>query len=121
MHLDLNSRLEENLFYILVGIGGLVTAVGLAAAFFMEHNGHVVTGMNNQVVWGIPHVFAIFLIVAASGVLNVASIGSVFGKTVYKTRAPLSGLLAIAMLAAGLAVIMLFPALSTWLPGKMGF
>ena len=36
--------------------------------------------MNNQIVWGLPHVFAIFLIVAASGVLNVASIGSVFGK-----------------------------------------
>lgn len=107
MRLDLNSRLEENLFYILAGIGGLVTAVGLAAALFMEHSGHVVTGMNNQIVWGIPHVFAIFLIVAASGVLNVASIGSVFGKSVYKTRAPLSGLLAIAMLAAGLAVIML--------------
>ena len=46
----------------------------------MEHHGHVVTGMNNQVVWGLPHVFAIFLIVAASGVLNVASIGSVFGR-----------------------------------------
>ena len=44
-------------------------------------HGHVVTGMNNQIVWGLPHVFAIFLIVAASGVLNVASIGSVFGKT----------------------------------------
>ena len=36
-------------------------------------HGHIVTGMNNQIVWGLPHVFAIFLIVAASGVLNVAS------------------------------------------------
>lgn len=107
MRLDLNSRQEEHLFYTLAAIGGLITAIGLAAALFMEHSGHVVTGMNNQIVWGMPHVFAIFLIVAASGVLNVASIGSVFGKAVYKTRAPLSGLLAIAMLAAGLAVIML--------------
>ena len=41
----------------------------------MEHQGHYVTGMNNQIVWGMPHVFAIFLIVAASGALNVASIG----------------------------------------------
>ncbi len=46
----------------------------------MEERGHIVTGMNNQIVWGMPHVFAIFLIVAASGVLNVASIGSVFGQ-----------------------------------------
>ena len=107
MHLEQNSRAEESLFYVLALIGGLVTAIGLASALYMEHTGHVVTGMNNQVVWGLPHVFAIFLIVAASGVLNVASIGSVFGKAIYKSRAPLSGLLAIAMLAAGLAVIML--------------
>jgi molybdopterin-containing oxidoreductase family membrane subunit len=52
-------------------------------------------------------VFAIFLIVAASGVLNVASIGSVFGQPVYKKRAPLSGLLTLAMLAGGLMVLML--------------
>ena len=73
----------------------------------MEENGHIVTGMNNRIVWGLPHVFAIFLIVAASGALNVASIGSVFGKPEYKARAPLSGLLCIALLAGGLAVLML--------------
>jgi molybdopterin-containing oxidoreductase family membrane subunit len=54
-----------------------------------------------------PHVFAIFLIVAASGVLNVASIGSVFGKSIYKERAPLASLLSIAMLGGGLTVLML--------------
>jgi Ni/Fe-hydrogenase subunit HybB-like protein len=73
----------------------------------MEVHGHIVTGMNNQVVWGLPHVFAIFMIVAASGVLNVASIGSVFGQAVYKPRAPLSGLLCIALLMGGLMVLML--------------
>ena len=73
----------------------------------MEEHGHIVTGMNNQIVWGLPHVFAIFMIVAASGVLNVASIGSVFGKPAYKARAPLSGLLCLALLAGGLAVLML--------------
>ena len=101
------NRAEETMFYLLAGFGGLVTAIGLGAALYMEHHGHVVTGMNNQIVWGLPHVFAIFLIVAASGVLNVASIGSVFGKTVYKSRSALAGLLCIAMLAGGLAVIML--------------
>ena len=103
----LNPRHEEGLFYVLAALGGLVAAVGLGAALYMEHTGHVVTGMNNQIVWGLPHVFAIFLIVAASGVLNVASIGSVFGKKAYKSRAPLSALLCIAMLSGGLAVIML--------------
>ena len=42
--------------------------------------GHAVTGMTIRWSPGLPHVFAIFLIVAASGVLNVASIGSVFGQ-----------------------------------------
>jgi molybdopterin-containing oxidoreductase family membrane subunit len=99
--------LEERIFYVLVLLGGAVTGIGLAAAHHMEEHGHVVTGMSNQVVWGMPHVFAIFMIVAASGVLNVASIGSVFGRTLYKPRAPLSGLLSIALLAGGLMVLML--------------
>jgi len=73
----------------------------------MEHNGHAVTGMSNQVVWGLPHVFAIFLIVAASGALNVASIGSVFGGPMYKPLGRFSGLLAIALLAGGLVVLLL--------------
>jgi molybdopterin-containing oxidoreductase family membrane subunit len=102
-----NPRHEEGLFYLLAAIGGLVSAAGIGAALYMEHSGHVVTGMNNQIVWGLPHVVAIFLIVAASGVLNVASMGSVFSRTLYKTRAPLSGLLALAMISGGLAVIML--------------
>ena len=91
-------------------IGALLAAFIAAAAgsvVFIEHNGHIVTGMNNQIVWGLPHVFAIFLIVAASGALNVASIASVFGKTAYKPMARLSGLLALALLAGGLAVLVL--------------
>jgi molybdopterin-containing oxidoreductase family membrane subunit len=94
-------------FWLMVVLGGVVTAIGLAAAHYMELHGHIVTGMNNQVVWGLPHVFAIFMIVAASGVLNVASIGSVFGQPVYKPRAPLSGLLCLALLMGGLMVLML--------------
>ena len=101
------SRVESRYFYALVAAGALVVAMGLFAAHFMEEHGHIVTGMNNQIVWGIPHVFAIFMIVSASGVLNVASIGSVFGKPLYKARAPLSGLLSIALLAGGLSVLML--------------
>ena len=80
---------------------------GLYFAWFMEHHGHWVTGMNNQIVWGLPHVFAIFLIVTASGILNVASLSSVFGKPAYKAWARLSGLLAITLLAGGLMVLVL--------------
>jgi molybdopterin-containing oxidoreductase family membrane subunit len=101
------KRLEQRVFYLLLAAGAGVTLAGLAAAHWMEEQGHIVTGMNNQVVWGLPHVFAIFMIVAASGVLNVASIGSVFGEPVYKKRAPLSGLLSLTLLAGGLMVLML--------------
>ena len=94
-------------FYILLGFMGLFVLTALGAAWYMEHNGHWVTGMNNQIVWGTPHVFAVFLIVAASGALNVASISSVFQKTAYKPLARLSGLLAIALLVGGLAVLVL--------------
>jgi molybdopterin-containing oxidoreductase family membrane subunit len=73
----------------------------------MEHNGHWVTGMNNQVVWGTPHVFAVFLIVAASGAINVASTSTVFGKVIYKPLARLSALLAICLLVGGLAILVL--------------
>jgi Ni/Fe-hydrogenase subunit HybB-like protein len=94
-------------YYGLLGALGLLVLIGLGAAYTMEHHGHIITGMNNQIVWGMPHVFAVFLIIAASGALNVASIASVFGKTFYKPLAPLSALLAIAMLAGGLMILML--------------
>ena len=98
---------QDRNFWLVAALGALLTGIGLAAAHFMELHGHVVTGMTNHVVWGLPHVFAIFMIVAASGVLNVASVGSVFGETAYKPHAPLSALLCIALLAGGLMVLML--------------
>jgi molybdopterin-containing oxidoreductase family membrane subunit len=94
-------------FWGLLALSAAVTALGLGAAHYMESHGHVVTGMDNSVVWGLPHVFAIFMIVTASGVLNIASVGTVFGQSVYKARAPLSGLLSVALLAGGLMVLML--------------
>ncbi|MGD8498324.1 MAG: polysulfide reductase NrfD [Chromatiales bacterium] len=94
-------------YYALIALLGALIAIGLGAAYYMEHSGHHVTGMTNQIVWGTPHVFAVFLIVAASGALNVASIGSVFGKTPYKPLSRLSAVLAIALLAGGLAILVL--------------
>lgn len=94
-------------FYALLAGLGAVILTGLLSALYMEHNGHWVTGMTNQVVWGMPHVFAIFLIVAASGALNVASISSVFNKKAYKPLSRLSAVLAVALLVGGLAVLVL--------------
>ena len=102
-----SSSSARRAFWMLLAAGSLVLAVALGAAHYMEEHGHAVTGMNNQVVWGLPHVFAIFLIVAASGALNVASVGSVFGETAYKPLAPLSVLTTVALLAGGLMVLVL--------------
>lgn len=94
-------------FYALLAAFGALVLGGILGAWMMEHHGHAITGMSNRVVWGMPHVFAVFLIVAASGALNVASIASVFGRTLYKPLARLSGLLALTLLAGGLAVLVL--------------
>ena len=94
-------------YYALMGALAVLIIAGLGAAWYMEHHGHYVTGMSNRIVWGTPHVFAVFLIVAASGALNVASIASVFGRDIYKPLTRLSGLLAIALLAGGLSVLVL--------------
>ncbi|MBV1704012.1 MAG: polysulfide reductase NrfD [Hyphomicrobiales bacterium] len=94
-------------FTAFVLVNAVALVAGLAAALYMESRGHVVTGMTNQVVWGLPHVFAVFLIVSASGALNLASISSVFGREAYKPYARLSAVLAIALLAGGLAVLVL--------------
>ncbi|MDC9714261.1 MAG: polysulfide reductase NrfD [Gammaproteobacteria bacterium] len=94
-------------FYALIAGLGIFILAALGSVYFMEHHGHYVTGMSNRVVWGIPHVFALFLIVAASGALNVASIASVFQKKLYKPLSRLSGLVALALLAGGLMILVL--------------
>ncbi len=101
------SRNEERYFYVLAALGVFIVFLGYLGMHQMEEHGHIVSGMNNQIVWGIPHVFAIFMIVAASGVLNIGTIGSVFGHAPYKARTPLAAITAIGLLAGGLAVLML--------------
>lgn len=94
-------------YYALLAGLAVVIVAGLLSVLKMEHEGHWITGMSNQIVWGMPHVFAIFLIVAASGALNVASISSALGKTAYKPLARLSGMVAVSLLVGGLAVLVL--------------
>ncbi len=94
-------------FRVLLWLLIILIGVGLIAAHHMESQGHWVTGMDNRVVWGLPHVFAIFLILSASGALNTASISSVFGRSDYQPLARLSGLLAVTLLTGGLAVLVL--------------
>ena len=100
-------RIPPARYWSLLGILAVVVGIGALAFAYMEHEGHWVTGMSNSVVWGTPHVFAVFLIIAASGALNIASIGTVFRKPIYKPLGRLSGLLAAALLMGGLLVLVL--------------
>ncbi len=100
-------KVNSSRYWLILGILAALIAAGMAAAYHMETEGHHVSGMNNQIAWGLPHVFAIFLIVAASGALNIASISSVFDKADYKPLARLSAILSLALLIGGLMVLLL--------------
>ncbi|AFL72614.1 NrfD/PsrC family molybdoenzyme membrane anchor subunit [Thiocystis violascens] len=100
-------RIPPARYWGILGILAAVAGTAVLAFGYMEHTGHWVTGMNNSVVWGTPHVFAVFLIIAASGALNIASIGTVFHKPIYKPLGRLSGLLAVALLMGGLLVLVM--------------
>lgn len=103
------SELENNGigYWGILAFFGLLVLGGIGAFNYMHHHGHYVTGMNNQIVWGMPHVFAIFLIVAASGAANIATIGTVFGNKIYQPLGRLSLLLAASLLVGGLIVLLL--------------
>jgi len=94
-------------FIILMASLLILIGLGLYSALLMHSEGHIITGMTNRIVWGTPHIFAVFLIVAASGALNVASIASVFGRKIYKPLSPLSMVLANTILIGGLAILIL--------------
>lgn len=94
-------------FWAIFSCFALLMVLGLGAFNYMHHHGHYVTDMNNQVVWGMPHVFAIFLILAASGAANIATLGTVFKKQIYQPQGRLSLLLAASLLIGGLVVILL--------------
>ncbi len=94
-------------FWLFVLILVPMVIAALWSAHQMDTAGHAITGMNNQVVWGLPHVFAVFLILCASGALNPASLSTVFGRTRYAPIARLSGVFAICLLVGGLVVLVL--------------
>ena len=100
-------RTSSPQYWGLLSLFAVIAAIGIGAAHHMEVEGHHISGMSNQVVWGLPHVFAIFLIVAASGALNLASLASVFNKAEYKPLARFSAILSIALLIGGLAILLL--------------
>lgn len=100
-------RTSNTAYWSLLTVLALLIGLGIVAAHQMESDGHHITGMDNQVVWGLPHVFAIFLIVSASGALNLASLSSVFAREAYRPLVRFSTVFAIALLIGGLAILLL--------------
>ena len=41
-------------YFALLGGLGFIMLLAIASVFYMEHEGHHVTGMTNQIVWGMP-------------------------------------------------------------------
>jgi len=92
-------------YFLILVLCLVATGIGVYCALQLEHQGHIISGMNNHVVWGLPHVFAVALIVGASGALNGASLASVFGQSQYQPIAQISVVLAMSLLVGGLLVL----------------
>ena len=103
------STIEGNSpgFFRLLAFLGVLLLLGGGAFVYVEVHGHGVTGMNNTVVWGLPHIFAISLLVMASGALNLGSMSTIFAVMHFKQFGRFSAFLAIALLVGGLTVLML--------------
>jgi Ni/Fe-hydrogenase subunit HybB-like protein len=94
-------------YWKLVAFFGVLILMGAGAFVAVEIHGHGITGMTNKIAWGVPHVFAISLLVMASGALNLGSMSTVFAVKQFKQFGRFSAFLAIALLIGGLAVLML--------------
>lgn len=88
--------------YVLLGLLGILALVGLSSSYLMYSQGHYLTGMNNQVPWGLPIVLTIYLIGLSAGSLVLSSLSSVFGQTEYKGFARIAAYLAALLLTGAL-------------------
>lgn len=71
-------------FYLLVGVLSVLALGGLFASYLMYSKGHYLTGMNNQVPWGLPIIITIYFIGLSAGSLVLSSLSTVFGQIQYK-------------------------------------
>jgi molybdopterin-containing oxidoreductase family membrane subunit len=94
-------------YYAFMAGSGLVAALLPISALLLYLNGHQITGMTNQVPWGMPIVMAIYLIGASAGSLVLSAMSTVFGKAEYKPFARMASLLAILLIVAALLAIIL--------------
>ncbi|MDH5509999.1 MAG: polysulfide reductase NrfD [Nitrospinota bacterium] len=94
-------------YYAFMAGSALVASLLPISALILFLQGHHVTGMTNQVPWGMPIVMAIYLIGVSAGSLVLSSMSTVFGKTEYKPFARVASMLAVVLIVAGLMAIIM--------------
>ena len=94
-------------YLLLVAILALLSLWGLWASWMMFTRGHNITGMNNQVPWGLPIAMAVYFIGLSAGSLVLSAIASVFGQKQYKPFGRIAVYMAILLIIAALASIIL--------------
>lgn len=92
-------------YYGLLVLLLLGVLIGAYAFLLTYTQGHHLTGMSNQVPWGLPIIMVIFLIGASAGSLILSSLGAVFGKAEYKPFARVAAYVAAFLLIGALMVI----------------
>lgn len=88
--------------YGLLGILVLLACGGMYSFYLMYSEGHYLTGMNNQVPWGLPIVLTIYFIGLSAGSLVLSSLSAVFGQQEYKGFARVAAYLAALLLIGAL-------------------
>ncbi|MBI4188531.1 MAG: polysulfide reductase NrfD [Chloroflexi bacterium] len=89
----------------LVGILAVLVLSGLASFVISYLRGHQVFGGSNNVPWGLPIVFLIYLIGLSAGSLILSSLTYVFGRQEYKPIARMAVFLAIVLIVGALIFI----------------
>lgn len=92
-------------FWLSALLSAALAAGGAGAALYMALAGHHITGMGVQLVWGIPHVFALTLILTGAGTLAVAASGQITAASPLQPLTRLGAIVAGALLIGGLAVL----------------
>ncbi len=100
---------REHPYQWLTALAGaaLLALGGAASGLYLITAGHHVTGMDNQVVWGLPHVFAIALILAGSGAFAIAALAPRLAGPIGQPWGRLGTGVAVALLLGGLAILVL--------------
>ncbi|VAX25270.1 hypothetical protein MNBD_NITROSPINAE04-411 [hydrothermal vent metagenome] len=94
-------------YYVFMAVSGAIALMAPVSAYILFLKGHNITGMNNQVPWGMPIVMAVYLIGASAGSLVLSALSSVFGKNEYKPFSRMASLLAILLIVSALMAIIM--------------